>query len=130
MWTKAEMSKLTVEQQDVVARLELSVARQREQLLKEARGHGSWLTALLSVPYTVTGIGLFVVAFLPFLAGHQGAIVFCYILYAFLGLLNVYALIYLHTSHVHQRLDALLKLLDLDHKKQDDNKNSEIEKAG
>jgi len=35
------MDKLTVEQQEVVARFELSVARQREQLLKEAREAGN-----------------------------------------------------------------------------------------
>lgn len=124
MWTKAEMAKLTVEQQDVVARLELSVARQREQLLKEARGHGSWLTALESLPYVVGGIGFFT---LPFLVSQKGAIS---IICICSGSMFVYALINHHTARVHQRLDALLKLLDFDRKIQNDSNNSKAEKVG
>jgi hypothetical protein len=126
MWIKAEMDKLTVEQQDVVARLELSVVRQREQLLKEARGHGSWLTALEGLPYIVGGIGFFT---LPFLVSQKGAIS---IICACSGsmFVFVYALINHHTARVHRRLDALLKLLDFDRNSKDDSNNSKTEKAG
>ena len=56
MWTKAEMAKLTVEQQEVLARFELSIARQRQKLLEEARGYrGSFprnlgIAALIGIP--------------------------------------------------------------------------------
>lgn len=123
MWTKAEMAKLTVEQQDVVARLELSVARQREQLLKEARGGVSWRFALEGISIAVLGYGIFVLIFHAALKGE------IYVWYAFVGLLVVNALIYIHTARVHRRLDALLQLLDFDHDTKDDGNHSKIERA-
>jgi hypothetical protein len=124
MWTKTEMDKLTVEQQEVVARFELSLARQREQLLKEVRGGGSWRSALEGISIAVLGYGFFV---LFFHASQKGEM---YVWYACSGLLVVNALIFVHTARVHHRIDALLKLLDLDHKNQDDRNNSETQKTG
>jgi hypothetical protein len=73
MWTKAELAKLTVEQQEVLARFELSIARQRQKLLEEARGYrGSFLrnvgiAALIGIP--LGAIFLFVF-FAPRLDGN------------------------------------------------------------
>ena len=124
MWTKAEMDKLTVEQQDVVARFELSIARQREQLLKEARGDSNRRNVLEGISFAVLGYGFFV---LFFHASQKGEM---YVWYACSGLLLVNALLYIHTARVHRRLDALLKLLDFDRKSKDDSDNSKTEKAG
>jgi hypothetical protein len=124
MWTKAEMDKLTVEQQDVVARFELSIARQREQLLKEARGDSNRRNVLEGISFAVLGYGFFV---LFFHASQKGEM---YVWYACSGLLLVNALLYIHTARVHRRLDALLKLLDFDRKSKDDSNNSKTEKAG
>ena len=60
-------------------------------------------------------------------AGLKGEM---YVCLAGLGLLVVNALICIHTARVHRRLDALLKLLDFDHKSKDDSNNSTTEKAG
>ena len=114
------MDKLTVEQQDVVARFELSMARQREQLLKEVRGGGSWRSAIEGISIAVLGYGFFVLFFHATLKGEM------YVWYAFFGLLVVNALICIHTARVHHRIDALLKLLDLDHKNLNDRKKSEM----
>jgi len=38
MFTKAQIAKLPVEQQEMLAQIELSKARRREQLLEKARG--------------------------------------------------------------------------------------------
>ena len=125
MWTKAEMDKLTVEQQDVVARFELSMARQREQLLKEARGDRPFVLKVLEVVFwIILGGGL---CGLATYAGQKGEL---YVCYAGFGLMIVNWWIYFHTVRAHQRLDALLKLLDFDHKNKEDSNNSKTEKAG
>ena len=125
MWIKAEMDKLTVEQQDVVARLELSVARQREQLLKEVRGDRPFVLKVLeAVFWIILGGGLLGLAFY---AGLKGEL---YVCYAGFGLMIVNWWIYFHTVRAHQRLDALLKLLDFDRKIQNDSNNSKAEKVG
>ncbi len=125
MWTKAEMAKLTVEQQDVVARLELSVARQREQLLKEARGDRPFVLKVLEVIFwIILGGGL---CGLGYYASLKGGL---YLYYAGWGLMLVNAWIYNHTVRAHHRIDALLKLLDFDHDNKDDSNHSKTEKAG
>ena len=123
MWTKAEMDKLTVEQQEVVARFELSLARQREQLLKQVRGDNYRRNVLEGICFAVSGGGSYV---LLFHAIQTGEIVW----YACSGLVFVNAWICIHTALAHRRLDALLKLLDFDHKIRDHSNNSKTEKAG
>jgi len=127
MWTKAELAKLTVEQQEVLARFELSITRQRQKLLEEARGYrGSFLrnvgiAALIGIPLGAIFIFVF---------SHLGSTATLYASYVLDGLIIVNVLICVHTARINQRLDALLKLLDFDHKSKDDSHNSKAGKAG
>jgi archaellum biogenesis protein FlaJ (TadC family) len=126
MWTKAEVAKLTVEQQEVLARFELSKARQRDQLLKEARGRDErgdrrYLLA------TALAVIFFITFLMVFKSASNG--VRMYFLYALCGLQIINVVIQMHTARINRRLDALLKLLDLDYKDQAD-RNSKDEKIG
>jgi hypothetical protein len=121
MWTKAELAKLTVEQQEVLARFELSITRQRQKLLEEARGcRGSFLrnvgiAALIGIPLGAIFIFVF---------SHLGSTATLYASYVLDGLIIVNVLICVHTARINQRLDALLKLLDFDHQRQNGNDSS------
>jgi hypothetical protein len=121
MWTKAEMAKLTVEQQEVVARFELSIARQRQKLLEEARGYRGSFPRNLGIAAFIC-IPLGAIFFIPFL--HLGSTEILYASYVLDGLIIVNVLICMHTARINQRLDALLKLLDFDHQRQNGNDSS------
>ena len=124
MWTKAEMAKLTVEQQEVLARFELSMARQRQKLLEEARGL-DWRSRYW--PLFPFAMFMIFVVFYYFDGLHfqekPG------VLYLVAGMMAVSGLIFYITG-INQRLNALLELLDLDRKIRDDRNNSKDEKAG
>jgi hypothetical protein len=124
MWTKAEMAKLTVEQQEVLARFELSMARQRQKLLEEARGL-DWRSRYW--PLFPFAMFMIFVVFYYFDCLHfqekPG------VLYLVAGMMAVSGLIFYITG-INRRLNALLELLDLDRKIRDDRNNSKDEKAG
>jgi HAMP domain-containing protein len=51
-------------------------------------------------------------------------------LYVLAGLMFVDCVVYMHTARINRRLDALLELLDFDHKSQPGNDSSKNEKSG
>jgi hypothetical protein len=124
MWTKAEIAKLTVEQQEVLARFELSIARRRQKLLEEARGL-DWRSRYWPL-YPFAMFMIFVVFYcFDYLHFQENPGV----LYLVAGMMAASRLI-LYITGINRRLNALLELLDLDHKIRDDRNNSKDEKAG
>jgi hypothetical protein len=122
MWTKAEIAKLTDEQQGVLARFELSRARQRQKLLEQARGL-DWRSRYF--PFYVFAVFLIFVAIYYFDFFHAREKPF--ILYLPLGMGFVFSLVF-HITRTNRRLDALLELLDFDHEHQSNSSNSKDEK--
>src|SRR5476649_2054720 len=49
MFTKAQIAKLSAEDQELLANLELSKTRQRQKLLEQARGRSDWRSDLMSI---------------------------------------------------------------------------------
>ena len=125
MLTKAEMAKLTDEQQELVARLELSKLRQRQQLIEVIRDR-NWYTrsvpiVLLSAPWLV----LMVMAFFKVLDSNQ----MTYVIYASVAWSFCGCIILEFHARINQRLDAMLELLDLDRKDQADSQKSKDKKT-
>jgi hypothetical protein len=125
MFTKAEVAKLPVEQQEILAQLELSKARQRQQLLKEAHGL-DWRSRCF--PIYILTLCLILIAFY-YLAPVREEVKM-YALYVLAGLMFVNCVIYMHTARIDRRLDALLKLLEMEYKLQNSGDISKDEKAG
>jgi Flp pilus assembly protein TadB len=125
MFTKAEAAKLPVEQQEILAQLELSNLRQRQQLLKEAHGL-DWRSRYFPI-YTFV-IFLILIAFSCFAPVSEE--VRMYALYVLAGLMFVSCVVYAHTTRINRRLDALLKLLEMEHKFQNSGDISKDKKIG
>jgi hypothetical protein len=125
MFTKAEVAKLPVEQQEILARLELSNLRQRQQFLKEAHGL-DWRSRYF--PIHIFAIYLILIAF--YYLAPVSEKVRMYALYVLAGLMFVNCVIYMHTARIDRRLDALLKLLETEHKLQNSGDISKDEKVG
>ena len=125
MWTKAEMAKLTDEQQELVARFELSKLRQRQQLIEVARGR-DWRSRCFPIFIWIPCLVILVLEFCNFFDPKK----ILYVNYTLDGLILFSSLIYGLNARMNQRMDALLKLLDLDHKDQADSNNSKAEKIG
>lgn len=126
MWTKAQMAKLSVEQQELVARFELSKLRQRQQLLEVVRGR-NWFSRcvpilLIWTPWVV----LQILELCKFFDSKQ----MTFVIYASNGLALFSGIIWMLYSLIDHRLNALVKLLDLDHKDPTDSNNSKDEKVG
>ena len=126
MWTKAQMAKLSVEQQELVARFELSKLRQRQQLLEVVRGR-NWFSRcvpilLIWTPWLV----LQILELCKFFDSKQ----MTFVIYASNGLALFSGIIWMLYSLIDHRLNALVKLLDLDHKDPTDSNNSKDEKVG
>jgi hypothetical protein len=121
MWTKSEMDKLTVEQQEVVGRFESryesSKMWPRELLLKKARGRSDWDFFITGLFITI-GIGI-----IYFYCDDQKIKFFAIIISSVL-------LLQIQAARTDRRLDVLLELLDFDRKSKDDSDNSKTEKAG
>ena len=124
MFTKAEVAKMSVEQQEILAQIELSKARRRQKLLDLARGRDwrsryfpLYIFAVFLIFITLYYFDCFYVQEKPF------------ILYLPLGMGFVFSLIS-YMTRTDRRLDALIELLDFDHKNQDDGNNSKDKKAG
>ena len=60
MLTKAETAKLPAERQELLAQIELSKVGQREQVLKEARGHGTWRSGFIHIFLFIFGVSALV----------------------------------------------------------------------
>ncbi len=107
MITKAQIAKLPVEQQEVLAQIELSKTRCRQKLLEQARGL-DWRSRYWP---------------LCFFAAFMGFIAFYY--FDFLHIQEKP-----HITRTNRRLDALLELLDFDRQNQKDSDISKDEKVG
>jgi len=120
------MAKLSVEQQELVARFELSKLRQRQQLLEVVRGR-NWFSRcvpilLIWTPWVV----LQILELCKFFDSKQ----MTFVIYASNGLALFSGIIWMLYSLIDHRLNALVKLLDLDHKDPTDSNNSKDEKVG
>jgi hypothetical protein len=125
MFTKAEVAKLPAEDQELLAQLELNKARQHEQLLKQARGQGDWRSDLLGICSCVlSGCGLIFALYFGDKEEKRCGV------YVLLGLVFILSLSQISFARIGRRFDALLQLLDFDHKNQDDSNNSKNRKVG
>ena len=122
MWTKAEIAKLTVEQQEVLARFELSIARQRQKLLEQARGL-DWRSRYWPIYSFAAFMILIAFYYFDFLHFQEKPSLVIF----FASLMFVNGLIF-HIARTNRRLDALLELQDFDRQHQDGN-DSEKGKA-
>jgi hypothetical protein len=125
MFTKAEVAKMSAEQQEVLAKIELSKLRQRQQLIEVVRGR-DWRSRC--VPIFIW------TPFLIFLAMELCNVFdskqMTYVIYISFGLAFFSSLICALNARNNQRLNALLELLDFDRQKQDGGNVSKDEKAG
>jgi hypothetical protein len=105
--TKDQIRRLTPEQQDTLAAIEVQRAKKREQLSEQARRYRGqqWLPAL----------GLVVLFLLPVFTFERFLPWSVIILLACL-----WGLIQFHAAGVNRRLDALVELMEADKKKEDD----------
>jgi len=126
MLTKAQVAKLPVEDQEVLAefeaQIELSKTRRRQKLLEQARG----LDRSRYWPLSFFAVFMIFIAFYYFNFFHVQEKPD--ILYFFAGMTLVNGFIF-HISRTNRRLDALLELLDFDRQNQNDSNNSKNEKA-
>jgi hypothetical protein len=122
MFAKAQIAKLSAEDQELLARLELSKARQRQELLAQARGL-DWRSRY----FPLFNLAVFIIAavFYSFDFFHlkQNQI----FLLLVVGAIFINAL-HFHNARVNRRLDALLELLELDRKLQNSGDGSKDEK--
>jgi hypothetical protein len=119
MLTKAEIIKLPVEQQELVAKMELSRTQRRQKLLEQARGL-DWRARYFQV--LIFASFLLLLAFYYFVSvSRADEKVKAYYLCTITGVLFVNFVIGMH-ARLNRRLDALLKLLDEEGKLQSDGK--------
>jgi hypothetical protein len=120
MFTKNEVAKMSAEQQEVFAKIELSKTRHRQKLLELARGR-DWRSRYF--PLYIFAIFIILLAFYYFLPSRlQNS----EIIYFPAGMACAGVLIF-HITRLNRRVNALLELLDFDHKNQDDSHNSKDE---
>ncbi len=116
MLTKAEVGKLPVEQQEILAQLELRKARHRQKLLEQVRGR-DWRTRYSPLyNFAVFLICAIIYQFDFFHLQARSDIVFLVIGVGIVSALNF------HVIRTNRRLDALLELLNLDHQQQLENR--------
>src|SRR5476649_2387615 len=125
MWTKAEIAKLTVEQQEVLARFELSKLRQRQQFIEVVRGR-YWRSRCVPIVIWTPCLIILILDLCNVFNAKERP----YVSYAYDGSMIFCSLICGLYARINQRLDALVKLLDFDHQNQNDSKNSKDEKIG
>jgi hypothetical protein len=124
MFTKAEIEKMPVEQQEAFAKIVLSKARHREQLIELVRGR-DWRSRYLPTVFIwMPCVALLAMVTAGIFNSHQ----LTYVMYVFYGLVFLGMLIQSLNTRSNRRMDALLELLDLDHKNQDASSNSKDEK--
>ena len=123
MFTKAEVAKMSPEQQEILAQIELSKFRQRQQLIEVVRGR-DWLSRCVPIFIWTPFLILLAMELCNVFNSKQ----MTYVIYASFGLTLFSSLICGLNARINQRLNALLKLLDFDHKNQDDSANSKNEK--
>jgi hypothetical protein len=125
MWTKAEVAKLAVEQQEVLAQFELSKLRQRQQLVKVVRGR-DWRSRCIPIIIWIPCLIILILQVCNFFNSKEMP----YVIYALNGSILFCTLICVLNARMNQRMDALLELLDFDHKNHGDSHNSKDDKVG
>ena len=123
MLTTAEIIKLPVEQQEMMAKMELSRTQRRQKLLAQARGldRARFFPVLMFVSF------LMLLAFYYFVSvSRADETTKIYSLCIVTGISFVNLMIGLH-ARLNRRLDALLELLDEDNKLQSDGHQSKAE---
>src|SRR6266481_7444986 len=118
MFTKAQIAKLSVEDQEFLARIELSKTRQRQKLLELARGL-DWRSRYWPLYFFAAFMGFIVFYYFDFLRVQEKPSLLIF----FAGVMVMNGLAF-HIGRVNRRLDALVELLDFDHKNQGDSNNS------
>jgi len=99
MATSEQIRRLTDEQQEALAKVELRLARKRQQLSEQARSYPGFFL----VPSILALIVFCVFVFTP---AHPKLLAFC--------VLALFALVQFHATSVNRRMNALVKLLDAD----------------
>ena len=125
MFTKAEVANMPVEQQEILAQIELSKIRQRQQLIELVRGR-DWRSRCIPIFIWIPCLILFVMESCNVFDSKE----MTYVIYVSFGLVFFSSLICALNARNNQRLNALLELLDFDRQNQDDSKNSKDEKVG
>ena len=97
--TSDRIQKLTNEQQETLAEVELRLARRKQQLLEQARSYRGYRL----VPSALVLIGVCLYVFRP---SHIELLGFC--------ILAAFALIQFHAAGINRRVSALLELLETD----------------
>ena len=106
MLTKDQITKLPIEDQELVAQIELSRTRHRQTLLKQARGL-DWRSRSFPLPF-FTALMIFISVYYFNVFDLKGKF---YAIYFVLSMAFVSGVIF-EISRTNRRLDALLKLLD------------------
>jgi hypothetical protein len=121
MFTKAEVAKMSPEQQEILAQIELGKTRRRQKLLELARGL-DWRSRYF--PLNIFAVFIILLAFYYFLPSRLQNSEVIYLLagMACAGVLISYI------TRLNRRVDALLELLDFDHKNQNGSDISKDEK--
>jgi hypothetical protein len=104
--TKDQIQRLTPEQQEMLATIEVQKTQKREQLLVRARRYRGqqWIPVLV----------LCILYFVPIFT-FEKFLPYCIIFLA----MSLWFLIQFHAAGVNRRLDALMELLESDKKKDD-----------
>lgn len=124
MLTKAEIGKLSVEQQKILAQMELRKTQQRLKLLEQARGLDRRSRFFPVYIFAVFFILIALFYFNFFHIQEKPAILFLPT-----GVPLVFMLFF-YLSRTNRRLDALLELLDFDQPQPENRSRSNDEKAG
>src|ERR1035437_2357795 len=114
MFTKDQIAKLSTEDREILAKLELGKAQRRQLLLKQARGL-DWRSRYF--PLYIFSIFLIFIVFYYFDSFHLQEKPD--VLYLLAGMMFVSGLIF-HITRTNRRLDVLLELLDDEGKLQSD----------
>src|SRR5471032_3011900 len=114
MLTKAQIVKLPVEQQELLAQIELSKTRRRQKLLELARGL-DWRSRYWALYFFAVFLAFGAFYYFNFFRVQEKPA----ILYLFAGMAFVNGL-FIQISRLDRRVTALLELLDFDRQNQNE----------
>ncbi len=123
MLTNAEIGKLSVDQQEILAQMEFRKAQQRVKLLEQARGL-DWRSRFFPIYFFAVFLVFVTIYYFDFFRIQEMPL----IVFLPLGVVPVFAL-FAYQSRTNRRLDALLELLDFDREHPEQPGCSRSEKA-
>ena len=124
MLTKDLVGKLSPEQQEILAQMELRKTQQRLKLLELARGN-DWRSRYFPIYFFVVFLIFITLYYFDcFHVQAQPAIVFLPV-----GAVLLFS-VFAYIGRINRRLDALLELLDFDREHPQPGKHSSDDKAG